>query len=55
MDGTLASNVTILLTDPFKEALGHNSKAVHRACVKRALMKISSLEHYEKEAALKIE
>jgi hypothetical protein len=30
---------------PFvQEALGHNSKAVHRACAKRALMKISSLE-----------
>jgi hypothetical protein len=30
---------------PFaQEALGHNSKAVHRACTKRALMKISSLE-----------
>jgi hypothetical protein len=30
---------------PFaQEALGHNSKAVHRACAKRALMKNSSLE-----------
>jgi hypothetical protein len=27
--------------------LGHNSKAVHRAYAKRALMKIPSLEDYE--------
>jgi hypothetical protein len=29
-------------------AFGHNSKAVHRAYAKRALMKIPSLEDYEK-------
>jgi len=34
-----------------QEALGHNSKAVHRAYAKRALMKIPSLEDYEKRAA----
>jgi integrase len=31
-----------------QEALGHNSKAVHRAYAKRALMKIPSLEEYER-------
>ena len=31
-----------------QEALGHNSKAVHRAYAKRALMKIPSLEDYER-------
>jgi integrase len=30
-----------------QEALGHNSKAVHRAYAKKALMKIPSLEEYE--------
>jgi hypothetical protein len=30
--------------------LGHNSKAVHRAYAKRALMRIPSLEDYEKQA-----
>jgi len=34
-----------------QEALGHNSKAVHRAHAKRALMKIPSLEDYEQKAA----
>jgi len=34
-----------------QEALGHNSKAVHRAYAKRALVKIPSLEDYEKLAA----
>jgi len=34
-----------------QEALGHNSKAVHRAYAKRALMKIPSLEEYEKRTA----
>ena len=34
-----------------QEALGHNSKAVHRADAKRALMKIPSLEEYEARAA----
>jgi integrase len=38
-----------------QEALGHNSKAVHRAYAKRALMKIPSLEDYEQLAAAKIE
>jgi integrase len=37
-----------------QEALGHNSKAVHRAYAKRALMKIPSLEEYEREAALNV-
>jgi integrase len=32
-----------------QEALGHNSKAVHRAYAKRALMKIPSLEDYERK------
>ena len=40
-----------------QEALGHNSKAVHRAYAKKALMKIPSLEDYELAAtkAQKIE
>ena len=38
-----------------QEALGHNSKAVHRAYAKRALMKIPSLEDYEQRAAVKVE
>ena len=38
-----------------QEALGHNSKAVHRAYAKRALMKIPSLEDYEIKAAAKAE
>jgi integrase len=37
-----------------QEALGHNSKAVHRAYAKRALMKLPSLEQYE-QAAAKVE
>ena len=37
-----------------QEALAHNSKAVHRAYAKRALMKIPSLEDYEQRAAEKI-
>jgi hypothetical protein len=36
-----------------QEALGHNTKAVHRAYAKRALMKIPSLEDYEEQAAIK--
>jgi hypothetical protein len=32
-------------------ALGHNSKAVHRAYAKRALMKIPSLEEFEEQAS----
>lgn len=35
-----------------QEALGHNSKAVHRAYAKRALMKLPSLQEYEERAAL---
>ena|SRR5208337_1230467 len=38
-----------------QEALGHNSKAVHRAYAKRALMKIPSLEDYEQRAEQKAE
>src|SRR5208283_2823102 len=38
-----------------QEALGHNSKAVHRAYAKRALMKIPSLEDYEREATANVE
>jgi integrase len=34
-----------------QEALGHNSKAVHRAYAKRALVKIPSLEDFEGRAA----
>jgi integrase len=37
------------------ENLGHNSKAVHRAYAKRALVKIPSLEDYEQQAAAKVE
>ena len=33
-----------------QEALGHSSKAVHRAYAKRALVKIPSLEEYEKRS-----
>jgi hypothetical protein len=35
--------------------LGHNSKAVHRAYAKRALMKIPSLEDYEQQTHAKVE
>jgi integrase len=34
-----------------QEALGHNSKAVHRAYARRALVKIPSLQEYEERAA----
>jgi hypothetical protein len=34
-----------------REALGHNSKAVHRAYAKRALMKTPAMEEYEQRAA----
>ena len=34
------------------ENLGHNSKKVHRAYAKRALMKLPSLEEYERQAVL---
>lgn len=36
-----------------QEALGHNSKAGHRAYAKRALMKVPSLEDYEKRESAK--
>jgi integrase len=36
-----------------QEALGHNSKVVHRPYAKRALMKIMSLEDYEQRADTK--
>lgn len=36
-----------------QEALGHNSKAVHRAYAKRALVKIPSLEDYERGSCAK--
>jgi integrase len=32
-----------------QEALGHNSKAVHRAYAKRAVVKVPSLEEYEQQ------
>jgi integrase len=34
-----------------QEALGHNSKAVHRTYAKRALMNLPSLQEYEQKAA----
>jgi len=34
-----------------QEALGHNSKAVHRAYARRAQVKLPSLESYERQAA----
>jgi integrase len=34
-----------------QEALGHNSKAVHRAYARKAKVKLPSLESYEKQAA----
>jgi integrase len=37
-----------------QEALGHNSKAVHRAYAKRALMKIPTLEDHEQRATVKV-
>ena len=37
-----------------QEALGHNSKPVHRAYGKRALMKIPSLEEYEQTTIIKL-
>jgi len=36
-----------------RKAFEHNSKAVHRAYAKKALMKIPSLKEYEQEAAAK--
>ena len=37
-----------------QEALGHNSKAVHRAYAKNARMKIPALEDYEHGFAMKL-
>jgi integrase len=37
-----------------QEALGHNSKAVHRAYAKRALMRIPSLQEYEERAKVSV-
>ncbi len=34
-----------------QKALGHNSKAVHRAHSRKAQVKLPSLENYEKQAA----
>jgi integrase len=34
-----------------QEALGHNSKAVHRAYARKAKVKLPSLESYERQAA----
>ncbi len=34
-----------------QEALGHNSKAVHRAYARRAQVKLPSLESYERQVA----
>jgi integrase len=34
-----------------QEALGHNSKAMHRAYARKAKVKLPSLEDYEKQAA----
>ena len=34
-----------------QQALGHSSKAVHRAYAKRALMKLPSLQEFEERAA----
>jgi hypothetical protein len=34
-----------------QEALGHNSKAVHRAYARRAQVKLPSLESYERQGA----
>ena len=34
-----------------QEALGHNSKAVHRSYAKRAEVRLPSLEQYERDAA----
>lgn len=37
-----------------QEALGHNSKAVHRAYARRAQVRLPSLESYERQAAERI-
>ena len=38
-----------------QEALGHNSKEVHRAFAKRAFGKLPSLEEYEERAVVRVE
>src|SRR5450432_972812 len=38
-----------------QEALGHNSKAVHRAYARRAQVRLPSLEDYERQATAKVE
>ena len=35
-------------------ALGHNSKAVHRACAKKAQVTLPPLEEYERERTQKV-
>jgi hypothetical protein len=46
-------NVLVVMSGTVRqEALGHNSKAMHRAYANRALMKIPSLEEYEKRQAI---
>jgi hypothetical protein len=37
------------------ENLGHNSKAVHRAYAKRALVKIPSLQKYKQDNTIRIQ
>ena len=56
--GTREEALALLQCHPERfaqEALGHNSKAVHRAYAKRALMKIPSLEDYEQQTHAKVE
>jgi hypothetical protein len=48
----LYASVTRLHPEGFAQAaLGHNSKAVHQAYAKRALMKLPSLEDYKKRSS----
>jgi hypothetical protein len=54
-----ASGLSNLFPIPHQEqfaqdALEHNSKAVHRAYAKRAMMKLPSLEDCELKAAAKV-
>jgi integrase len=45
---------TVGMPERFAQAaLGHNSKAVHRAYAKRALVKVPSLQEYEEGAGMK--
>jgi signal transduction histidine kinase len=51
---TISQSLCELLGYPERfaqEALGHNSKAVHRAYAKRAKMQIASLEDYERKGS----